>query len=74
MQPSQAQKTVENMYIHYNKNRLQPCKDSVRDDIRFLFYDLRTCIDDSDHTQPLLVTRHNVSTGMVLVCLVFKLK
>ncbi len=67
MQPTHAQKTIENMYINCNKNRVQPCKDSVKDEIRFLFYDLRTCIDDSDHTQPLLVTRHNVSAGMVLV-------
>ena len=55
------------MYINYNKNRTQPCKESSKDDVRFLLYDLRTSIDDSDHTQPLLVTRHNATAGMVLI-------
>jgi hypothetical protein len=55
------------MFLNQNKNRIQPCKESTKDDVRFLFYDLRTCIDDSDHTQPMLVSRHNVSAGMVLI-------
>lgn len=56
-----------NLHESNNRNRVQPCKESLRDEIRYLFYDLKSAADDSDHSQPMLVTRHNVASGTVLV-------
>lgn len=58
---------LSNLYETNNKNRVQPCKESIRDEIRYLFYDLKLAADDSDHSEPMLITRHNVTAGTVLV-------
>ena len=55
------------MYININKNRLQSCKESSRDELRYLYYDLSNAPIDSNHSQPMLIGRHNVASGMVLV-------
>ncbi len=58
---------VQELYASANKSRIQACKESIRDEYRYFYYDLSTSTINSDHTQPLLVTRHNVASGMVLV-------
>jgi len=55
------------IYGKYNKNRAQPCRESLKDDTRFFRYNITGAVIDSNHNQSLLVTRHNVSPGMVLV-------
>ena len=55
------------MYSINNKNRVQPCKESFKDNTRYFYYDLKTAAVDSNHTMPLLIYRHNVGPGMVLV-------
>ena len=66
-EPKYIQLIVEEMYTNLNKNRLQPCKESLKDDFRFFYYDVRRACNGSDHLEPLLNTRHNISPGMVLV-------
>ena len=61
------QHIVHQLYAQANRYRSQACKESVKDDYRYLYYDVRACMSDSNHTQSLLVTRHNVAPGMVLV-------
>ncbi len=55
------------MYGSNNRTRLQPCKESVKDEVRFFRYDVNCATVNSNHSSPLLITRHNVSPGMVLV-------
>ncbi|RNA29347.1 hypothetical protein BpHYR1_032044 [Brachionus plicatilis] len=64
---SYVQMMFTNLYEANNKNRVQPCKESIRDETRYLFYDVKLAADNSDHTQPMLITRHNVATGTVLM-------
>lgn len=58
---------MTDMYCSNNRNRLQPCKESVKDDTRFFQYDIHNSTMNSNHNTPVLITRHNVSPGMVLV-------
>lgn len=58
---------LSNLYEASNKNRVQPCKESLRDETRYLFYDLKLAVKDSDHSESMLIKRHNVSTETVLV-------
>ena len=60
---------VQEMYSSNNKNRVQPCKESLKDENRYFYYDVRTATDNSDHTEPGLIARHNVAPGM---CLIYK--
>ena len=62
---------AQEMYTATNKNRTQPCRESIKDENRFFYYDLNTAAENSDHTQPALVMRHNVAPGMCLVIVVF---
>ena len=65
--PMNIQNIAEGLYTATNKNRIQPCKESMRDEVRYFFYDTKTAVQDSDHTIPLLVTRHNIMPGMALI-------
>lgn len=64
---TQIETMLTDMYTENNRNRLQPCKEALRDDTRFFRYSVSNSIINSNHNQPLLVTRHNVSPGMVLI-------
>ena len=55
------------LYEAYNKGRAKPCTQSGQDDVRFVFYDIETASQGSNHVNPLLVQRHNLIPGMVLV-------
>lgn len=66
-QGTNIENIITEMYANFNRNRTQPCKESLKDEIRFFKYDLSSAFIDSDHSLPLLVTRHNVSVGMVLI-------
>jgi hypothetical protein len=61
------EKIVRQVYEDINRNRVQICKETVRDEYRILFYDLKVCCEGSDHSIPLLSTRHNVTKGMTLI-------
>jgi hypothetical protein len=62
---------AQEMYMATNKNRTQPCRECIKDENRFFYYDLNTAAENSDHTQPALVMRHNVAPGMCLVFVVY---
>lgn len=71
--PTNVQLIVSELYELGNKTRIQPCKESIRDEFRYLFYDIRCAAENSDHTNPILVSRHNVGPGMVLVRIYLKI-
>ena len=58
---------LNHMYANQNRNRTRPCLQSRADLFRIFKYDISSAAVDSDHTQPLLLTRHNVVPGMILV-------
>ncbi|ESP04590.1 hypothetical protein LOTGIDRAFT_170681 [Lottia gigantea] len=58
---------LEKMYTKQNRNRMRPCQQCYCDTFRLLKYDINTAADHSDHTQPLLLTRHNAVPGMILI-------
>ncbi|XP_069141921.1 uncharacterized protein [Argopecten irradians] len=62
-----GEKMVEEIYMSCNRNRTKPCVQCRGDLFRLLQYDITTAAEGSDHTQPLLLTRHNVVPGMFLV-------
>lgn len=62
---------IEEIYLSQNRNRTKPCVQSRTDMFRILQYDINSASEGSDHTQPLLLTRHNVVPGMFLVCMGF---
>ncbi|XP_021368106.1 uncharacterized protein LOC110459911 isoform X3 [Mizuhopecten yessoensis] len=68
-----AEKMVEEIYTSCNRNRTKPCVQCRGDMFRLLQYDITTAAEGSDHTQPLLLTRHNVVPGMFLMYLNGKL-
>ncbi|RUS74576.1 hypothetical protein EGW08_017657, partial [Elysia chlorotica] len=55
------------IYQSQNRNRTRPCLQSGLDMYRILKYDINSAGEGSDHTQPLLLTRHNVVPGMFLI-------
>ncbi|KAK3768351.1 hypothetical protein RRG08_031140 [Elysia crispata] len=55
------------IYQNQNRNRTRPCLQSGPDMYRILKYDINSAGEGSDHTQPLLLTRHNVVPGMFLI-------
>lgn len=64
-----AEDMLEEIYINQNRNRTKPCVQGRSDTFRILQYDINTAAEGSHHTQPLLLTRHNVVPGMILVSL-----
>ncbi|KAK7102791.1 uncharacterized protein [Littorina saxatilis] len=62
-----AESMLNHIYANQNKNRTRPCLQSRTDLFRILKYDVSSAAADSDHTQPLLMTRHNVVPGMILI-------
>ncbi|XP_033746339.1 uncharacterized protein LOC117331622 isoform X5 [Pecten maximus] len=68
-----GEKMVEEIYTSCNRNRTKPCVQCRGDLFRLLQYDITTAAEGSDHTQPLLLTRHNVVPGMFLMYLNGKL-
>lgn len=64
---SSSDQMIEEIYLSQNRNRTKPCVQSRTDMFRILQYDINSASEGSDHTQPLLLTRHNVVPGMFLV-------
>ncbi|KAL8576950.1 hypothetical protein ACOMHN_024226 [Nucella lapillus] len=62
-----AESMVNHIYANLNRNRTRPCLQSRNDPFRIFKYDINTAAEESDHTQPLLLTRHNVVPGMFLI-------
>ena len=62
-----AQAMLESLYAEKNRNRTRPCVQGRQDPFRLMLYDVASAADYSDHTQPLLLRRHNVVPGMFLV-------
>nr|XP_034307211.1 uncharacterized protein LOC105319401 isoform X7 [Crassostrea gigas] len=70
---SSSDQMIEEIYLSQNRNRTKPCVQSRTDMFRILQYDINSASEGSDHTQPLLLTRHNVVPGMFLIYLAGKL-
>ncbi|XP_062584054.1 uncharacterized protein LOC134245821 isoform X4 [Saccostrea cucullata] len=70
---STSDQMIEEIYLSQNRNRTKPCVQSRTDLFRIFQYDINTASEGSDHTQPLLLTRHNVVPGMFLIYLNGKL-
>lgn len=64
---SGSAKKLETHYLRQQKGRTSPCTQSMMDDSRIFFYDVRTAADLTDYSQPLLVRRHNASPGFFLM-------
>ena len=62
-----AAEMLEKLNADRNRNRTKPCLQSQVDLSRVFWYDMASAADFSDHTQPLLLRRHNVVPGMFLV-------
>ncbi|XP_048257382.1 uncharacterized protein LOC124136360 isoform X1 [Haliotis rufescens] len=62
-----AEDMLNHLYNNMNRNRTRPCTQCRGDTYRIFKYDINTAADMSDHTQPLLLTRHNVVPGMFLI-------
>ena len=58
---------LEKMHADRNRNRTRPCLQSRSDAFRILKYDIATAAENSNYTQPMLLRRHNVASGMFLV-------
>ncbi|XP_078341968.1 uncharacterized protein LOC111107827 isoform X2 [Crassostrea virginica] len=70
---SSSDNMIEEIYLSQNRNRTKPCVQSRTDMFRILQYDINSAAEGSDHTQPQLLTRHNVVPGMFLIYLAGKL-
>lgn len=68
-----AEDMLEEIYVNQNRNRTKPCVQGRSDTFRILQYDINTAAEGSNHTQPLLLTRHNVVPGMILMYMAGKL-
>ena len=64
---TKAEEMLNEIYQNQNRNRTRPCVQSRSDMFRLFKYDINTAAEMSNHTQPLLLTRHNVVPGMFLV-------
>ncbi|KAK7484126.1 hypothetical protein BaRGS_00024615 [Batillaria attramentaria] len=62
-----AESMLNHIYATQNRNRTRPCLQSRGDMFRIFKYDINTAADNCTHTQPLLLTRHNVVPGMFLI-------
>ncbi|XP_075198561.1 uncharacterized protein LOC142301440 [Anomaloglossus baeobatrachus] len=58
---------LDQLYEKKNRYRSMPCMQSRVDSFRLLKYDINTCNIVTGHRQPLLVQRHNVAPGMILM-------
>ncbi|CAH1784840.1 unnamed protein product [Owenia fusiformis] len=58
---------LEHIYSEKSKNRTRPCLQARNDPFRLLLYDIVTASEMADHSQPLLLRRHNVVPGMFLM-------
>ena len=65
---TKAEEMLNEIYVNQNRNRTRPCVQSRTDIFRVFKYDINSAAEMSNHTQPLLMTRHNVVPGMFLVC------
>ncbi|XP_005107667.1 uncharacterized protein LOC101861687 isoform X2 [Aplysia californica] len=66
-QTNHAEMMLNQIHQNQNRNRTRPCMQCRSDMFRILKYDINTAMEGSDHTQPLLLTRHNVVPGMFLI-------
>ncbi|KAL3852029.1 hypothetical protein ACJMK2_015718 [Sinanodonta woodiana] len=64
---TESEEMCDSIYQNQNRNRTRPCIQSRSDIFRILKYDINTAAEMSDHTEPLLLTRHNVVPGMFLM-------
>ncbi|XP_052285559.1 uncharacterized protein LOC127881598 isoform X6 [Dreissena polymorpha] len=64
---TKAEEMVNEIYQNQNRNRTRPCVQSRSDMFRVFKYDINSAAEMSDHTQPFLLTRHNVVPGMFLI-------
>ncbi|XP_041349988.1 uncharacterized protein LOC121369160 isoform X2 [Gigantopelta aegis] len=62
-----AEDMLDELYVKMNRNRTRPCLQCRTDMYRILKYDINSAADNTNHTQPLLLTRHNVVPGMFLI-------
>ncbi|XP_071170308.1 uncharacterized protein LOC143062443 isoform X4 [Mytilus galloprovincialis] len=62
-----AEDMLEEIYMNQNRNRTKPCVQGRNDTYRIFQYDINTAAEGSHHTTPLLLTRHNVVPGMILM-------
>ncbi|CAE1252293.1 unnamed protein product [Acanthosepion pharaonis] len=58
---------LERVYQRQNRNRRHPCVESKTDMFRVLQYDINKAAGEVENRRPLLLTRHNVVPGMVLI-------
>jgi len=58
---------LDRLHSDRNSNRAHTCMQSRADTYRLFRYDVVTAYFDTDHTQPLLLARHNAVPGMFLV-------
>lgn len=63
---------LERVYQRQNRNRRHPCVESKTDMFRVLQYDINKAAGEVENRRPLLLTRHNVVPGMVLVSDTFR--
>ncbi|XP_052781293.1 uncharacterized protein LOC128217895 isoform X3 [Mya arenaria] len=64
---TKAEEMVNEIYQNQNRNRTRPCVQSRSDMFRVFKYDINSAAEMSNHTQPILLTRHNVVPGMFLI-------
>jgi hypothetical protein len=58
---------IQQLYESYNRNKFKPCIMSNKDDMRIFYYDTKSVTGDPNEPLPLLVQRHNIMPGMILV-------
>ncbi|WAR25904.1 CC020-like protein [Mya arenaria] len=61
---TKAEEMVNEIYQNQNRNRTRPCVQSRSDMFRVFKYDINSAAEMSNHTQPILLTRHNVVPGI----------
>ncbi|XP_069811920.1 uncharacterized protein C3orf20-like isoform X2 [Dendropsophus ebraccatus] len=64
---------LDQLYEKKNRYRSMPCMQSRVNSFRLLKYDINTCNIITGHKSPLLVQRHNVAPGMILMYICGKL-
>nr|XP_020671352.1 uncharacterized protein C3orf20-like [Pogona vitticeps] len=64
---------LEQLYERKNKNRSMPCTQGRLDSFRLLKYDISSADEFTGHCGSLLVKRHNIAPGMVLMYIQGKL-
>lgn len=58
---------LDRLHAERNANRTHICMQARGDMYRVFRYDIATAYFDTDHTQPILLSRHNAVAGMFLV-------